>query len=86
MSSPQAEQLLAQRWEGQVPGFQRLLPAGIDKHIEFTALLMMDNQRSVRLTLQVIILAERHNTQNTGLVQGPAAGEWIPAGWRHSYR
>ena len=37
---------------------------------------MMDNQRSVRLALQVIILAERHNTQNTGLVQGqqPANG------------
>ena len=37
---------------------------------------MMDNQRPVRLALQLVILAERHNTQNTGPVQSqqPANG------------
>lgn len=51
------------------PGFERFLSAGIDKDIEFTALLMMDNQRPVRLALQIVILTQRHNAQNARPVQ-----------------
>ncbi len=56
--------------EGQIPGFQRFLSAGIDKDIEFAALTMMNNQRPVRLPLQLIIFAQRQDPQNASPVQG----------------
>ncbi len=51
------------------PGFQRFLSAGIDKDIEFAALTMMNNQRPVRLPLQLIIFAQRQDPQNASPVQ-----------------
>ena len=63
------QKLLTQCGEGDIFTFQRFLPAGINKHIKFTVLIIVDDNRLSLFIFALIICPQRHYLNQPGIVQ-----------------